>query len=268
MFKTFISAIVASVFLTSSVYAAEITINGSTTVLPIAQKTSEAYMAGNPKTNIAISGGGSGNGIKALIDKLTDVAMSSRVIKDSEVEKAKANGVNPYAIAVALDALVPVVHPSNNVTDLTLDQLQAIYTGKISNWKDVGGANSKIVVISRDTSSGTYETFAEFVMRGERVMPAALLQASNGAVVQAISNNKNAIGYVGFGYLNDTIKATKVEGIEATPENALAKSWPLSRELWYYTNGAPKGDIKKLTDFILSNNGQELVKEVGFIPVK
>ncbi len=268
MFKTFISAIVASVFLAGSAFAAEITINGSTTVLPIAQKVSEAYMAGNPKTNITISGGGSGNGIKALIDKLTDVAMASRAIKDSEVEKANANGVQPYAIAVGLDALVPVVHPSNNVTDLTLDQLQAIYTGKITNWKDIGGASGKIVVISRDTSSGTYETWAEFVMRGERVMPAALLQASNGAVVQAISNNKNAIGYVGFGYLNNTIKATMVDGIEATPENALAKSWPLSRELWFYTNGTPKGDIKKLTDFILSANGQELVKEVGFIPVK
>ncbi len=268
MFKNFISAILASAILSTSAYAAEISINGSTTVLPIAQKISEAYMAGNANTNITISGGGSGNGIKALIDKLTDIAMSSRAIKDSEVQQANANGVKPYAVAVGLDALVPVIHPSNNVSDLTLEQLQAIYTGKITNWKDVGGASGKIVVISRDTSSGTYETWSEFVMKGERVMPAALLQASNGAVVQAISNNKNAIGYIGFGYVNDTVKATKVNGVEASPENALAKSWPLSRELWFYTNNTPKGDVKKFIDFILSNNGQDLVKEVGFIPVK
>ncbi len=253
---------------TSVTYAGEIVINGSTTVLPIVQKVGEAYMEKNPNVNISLSGGGSGNGVKALIDNLTDIAMSSREIKSSEVEKAKANGVEPFAIAVGMDALVPVVHKDNKVQDLSIEQLQAIYTGKITNWKELGGADSRIVVISRDTSSGTYETWELFVMKGQRVMPAALLQASNGAVVQAVSKNKNAIGYIGFGYLDNSLKATKVGGLEATAETALAKSWPLSRELWLYTKGTPAGDVKTFIDFALSPEGQKHVKDVGFIPFK
>lgn len=268
MFKSFFSALIATVLFTGVASAGEIVINGSTTVLPIVQKVSEPFMGANPSVNISIAGGGSGNGIKALIDNLTDIAMASRPIKESEIEKAKVNGVNPVAYAVGLDALIPVIHPSNTVADLSLTQLQDIYTGKIKNWKELGGADAKIVVISRDTSSGTYETWAEFVMKGERVMPAALLQASNGAVVQAVSKNKNAIGYIGFGYLDSSLKATKVNGLVASPETALNKSWPISRELWLYTKNEPTGDMKAFMDYILSPEGQAFVKEVGFIPVK
>ncbi len=268
MLKSFFTAVVASVLFVSSAVAGDIVINGSTTVLPVVQKVGEAYMEANPSVNISLSGGGSGNGVKALIDNLTDIAMASRKIKDSEVEKAKKNGVEPHAFAVGLDALVPVVHPSNPVADLSLEQLRDIYTGKIENWSEVGGKDGEIVVVSRDTSSGTYETWEHFVMKGERVMPGALLQASNGAVVQALSKNPNAIGYIGFGYLNDDVKATKVGGLEATPETALNKSWPLARELWLYTNGAPAGDVKGFMDYALSAEGQKYVKEVGFIPFK
>ena len=161
--------------------AADISINGSTTVLPIMQKVAEQYMAEHPDAKLALSGGGSGNGIKALIDGLADVAMSSREIKSGEVDQAKAKGVDPKQIAVAVDAIVPVVHPDNKVGELSLDELRGIYMGSITNWKDVGGADARIVVVSRDTSSGTYETWETMVMKGERVAPSALLQASNGA---------------------------------------------------------------------------------------
>ncbi len=268
MLKSFFSALVATAIFATSAFAGEIVVNGSTTVLPVMQKVGEAYMEKNPSVNIALSGGGSGNGVKALIDNLTDVAMASRQIKESEIEKAKANGITPYPIAVALDALIPVVHPSNPVSDLSIEQLNKIYTGKIKNWKELGGEDKEIVVISRDTSSGTYETWELFVMKDDRVMPAALLQASNGAVVQAVSKNPNAIGYIGYGYLNDEVKATKVGGLEATPETALNKSWPLSRELWLYTKGEPTGDVKGLIDYAMSAEGQAFVKEVGFIPFK
>ena len=180
--------------------ADEIVVNGSTTVLPIMQKVSEAYMADNPNVQIALSGGGSGNGIKALLDGLANIAMSSRDIKGSEKELAART-------AVAVDALVPVVNPKNPINELSLDQLKDIYTGKITNWKELGGADANIVVVSRDTSSGTYETWEEMVMKKAKVMPKALLQASNGAVEQVVAKNPNAIGYVGLGYLAPSIKA-------------------------------------------------------------
>ena len=248
--------------------AADISINGSTTVLPIMQKVAEQYMAEHPDAKLALSGGGSGNGIKALIDGLADLAMSSREIKSGEVDQAKAKGVDPKQIAVAVDAIVPVVHPDNKVGELSLDELRGIYMGSITNWKDVGGADARIVVVSRDTSSGTYETWETMVMKGERVAPSALLQASNGAVVQAVSKNPNAIGYIGIGYLDKSTKGLQVNGKTATAATALSREWPLSRELYIYTNGAPVGEVKGLVDYILDpQKGQKAVAEVGFVPL-
>ena len=248
--------------------AADISINGSTTVLPIMQKVAEQYMAEHPDAKLALSGGGSGNGIKALIDGLADVAMSSREIKSGEVDQAKAKGVDPKQIAVAVDAIVPVVHPDNKVGELSLDELRGIYMGSITNWKDVGGADARIVVVSRDTSSGTYETWETMVMKGERVAPSALLQTSNGAVVQAVSKNPNAIGYIGIGYLDKSTKGLQVNGKTATAATALSREWPLSRELYIYTNGAPVGEVKGLVDYILDpQKGQKAVAEVGFVPL-
>ncbi len=245
----------------------EIVINGSTTVLPVIQKTAEAFMEANPSVALSISGGGSGNGIKALNDKLCNIAMASRDIKANEMELGKSKGINPTRHTVAIDALVPVVHPSNTVSDLSVAQLAAIYAGKTKNWKEVGGPDAKIVVISRDTSSGTYETWQEKILGKERVAPSALLQASNGAVVQAVSKNKNAIGYIGYGYVDSSTKNISVDGAEATPANALSGSWPIARDLYLFTDGAPEGDTKAYIDFIISDQGQALVKEVGFIPL-
>jgi phosphate transport system substrate-binding protein len=178
----------------SAIAAENLVVNGSTTVLPIGQATAEAYMKKAPNVNISISGGGSGNGIKSLIDKTTQIAMSSREMKKEEIELAKSKSVNPVEHKVAIDALTPVVHPSNPVANLTIEQLSLIYQGKIRNWKEVGGKDLQIVVISRDTSSGTYESWQEKVLHKEKVTPRAQLQASSGAVVQAVSKNRVAVG--------------------------------------------------------------------------
>ena len=245
-----------------------ITINGSTTVLPIMQSVSESYMAAHPDIQIELSGGGSGNGIKALIEGQTMLAMSSRDIKPGETDQAKAKGVTPFRVSVAIDALAPVVHPDNKVAALSLDQLKAMYEGKVSNWKEVGGDDARIVLISRDTSSGTYETWAELVMKGEKVTPSALMQASNGAVVQAVSKNKNAIGYIGIGYLDKSVKSLKIGEATVSAENALSRVWPLSRELYVFANGQPNGALQEFIAYLLDPaKGQKAVKESGFVPL-
>ncbi len=245
----------------------EVVINGSTTVLPVIQKTAEAYMAKNPNVALAISGGGSGNGIKALIDNLCNIAMASRDISSKEVKLAESKGITPKRYVVAIDALIPVVHPENSMKNLTVAQLADIYMGKVKNWKELGGQDARIVVVSRDTSSGTYETWQEKILGKKRVAPSALLQASNGAVVQAVAKNPNAIGYIGYGYVNDSIKVLSVDGLNATAENALSGKWPIARELYLFTNGEATGATKGFIDYVLGAEGQKLVKEVGFIPL-
>ncbi|MDL2267334.1 phosphate ABC transporter substrate-binding protein [Desulfovibrio sp. OttesenSCG-928-G15] len=251
-----------------AIAAEEINISGSTTVLPVMQKAGEAFMAANPGITLSISGGGSGSGIKALNEGLCQIAMSSRDIKKTEMELGTKNGVTAVRTAIAVDALIPVVHPENTVKNLSAAQLKDIYAGRITNWKEVGGKDGKIVVVSRDTSSGTYETWAEIIMQKGKVTPNALLQASNGTVVQTVSGNKRAIGYIGFGYLTDSLKKLDVDGIEATPQTALAKQWPIARELYVFTNGKPEGAVKKLLDYMLDpQKGQKAVREVGYIPL-
>jgi phosphate transport system substrate-binding protein len=252
----------------NSVWAGNIVIKGSTTVLPIAQKVAEAYMKANPDVRISISGGGSGNGMKALIDGSTDIADSSRFIKDKEVELAVEKGRFPVPFAVAYDCIIPVVHPSNSLSNLSMDQLKAIYKGEIKNWKEVGGPDRKVVVVSRDTSSGTYEVWESKVMHKERVYPGALLQASNGAVVQAVSKNKNAVGYIGLGYLDASVKGLTVGGIEGSEETTLNGTYPISRPLYMFTAGWPKGDTLNFINFVLNpQKGQKYVSDAGYVPL-
>lgn len=249
-------------------WAGSININGSTTVLPIGQKVAEAYMKEHPEVSISVSGGGSGNGIKALIDGTTDVAMSSRFIKDKEVQAAVEKGRYPVPFAVAYDCIVPVVHPSNPLKDLTIEQLKNIYMGNVKNWKEVGGPDSEVVVISRDTSSGTYEVWEEKVMNKERVYAGALLQASNGAVAQAVAKNKNAIGYVGFGYINKDLKGLSVNGVVGNEQTTLSGQYPISRALFMFTQGWPQGDVLNFINYVLNpKTGQTYVKEAGFVPL-
>lgn len=248
--------------------AGSLKVDGSTTVLPIAQKVAEAFMKEFPDVTISVSGGGSGNGIKALIDGLADIADSSRFIKDEEVKLAVQKGAYPVPFAVAHDCIVPVVNPANSLTDIKMDQLKDIYMGKIRNWKELGGPAGEIVVISRDTSSGTYEVWEEKVMKKERVFPGALLQASNGAIVQAVSKNKNAIGYVGIGYLDKSVKGLTVNGVPGNEETTLNGRFPISRALYMFTRGWPTGDALKLINYVLHPlKGQKIVKEAGFVPL-
>jgi phosphate transport system substrate-binding protein len=260
---------VAVVILAASVgWAGQLTIKGSTTVLPIAQKVSEAYMKAYPDVKISISGGGSGNGIKALIDGTTDIADASRFIKDKEVKLAVERNVLPVPFGVAYDCIIPIVYPDNSVKNLSMEQLKDIYMGKITNWKEVGGPDRKIVVISRDTSSGTYEVWEKRVMEKEKVYPGALLQASNGAVVQAVSKNKNAIGYIGLGYLDTSVKQLSVNNITGSSETTLDSTYPISRPLFMFTNGWPTGDTLNFINYVLHpEKGQKYVKQAGYVPL-
>lgn len=248
--------------------AAEINISGSTTVLPVMQKAGEAFMNEHPEIKLMIAGGGSGSGIKALSEGLCDIAMSSRDIKPEEIRAAQAKGVNPTRLTIAKDALAPVIHPSNPVKSLSIEQLRDIYTGKITNWKELGGADARIVLVSRDSSSGTFETWEELVMKKAKINPRALLQASNGGVAQVVSGNKQAIGYIGFGYLSGNLKSLEINGLTPSAESALNGAWPISRDLYIFTNGQPAGDIKILCGYLLDpQKGQKAVAEIGYIPL-
>ncbi len=244
-----------------------IVIKGSTTVLPVAQGTLEAYMKANPGVQMSLSGGGSGEGVKALIDKTTDIANSSREIKKEEIALAETKGVKPVAHVVAFDAIIPVVNPKNKITNLSIDQLSQIYQGKITNWKEVGGEDLKIVVISRDSSSGTFESWDHFVMKKAKVTPRAQMLASNGALVTAVAKNRYAIAYLGIGYVNKSVKPLQVNGITASIQTAMSKEYPFSRELYMYTNGEPTGDVAKYIKFVKSAEGQKIVAKEGFVPL-
>jgi phosphate transport system substrate-binding protein len=265
-FVTLIAVFAALVLAGTPALAGNIVIKGSTTVLPIAQKVVEAYMAAHPETKISLSGGGSSNGIKALIDNSTDIADSSRFIKDKEVKMAVDKGVYPVPFAIAYDSIIPIVHPSNGIDNLTVEQLREIYQGKIRNFKEVGGPDLQIVVVSRDTSSGTFETWEGKVMEKTKVTPRAQLLASNGAVAQAVAKNKYAIGYIGIGYLNDDVKGLTVNGIEGTEETTLSGVFPISRALYMFTNGWPKGEVLDFMNFMLNpKTGQKYVAESGYV---
>jgi phosphate transport system substrate-binding protein len=269
--KKYISPIILSALCllagAGTTLAENIVIKGSTTVLPIAQAALEAYMRVNPGAKISLSGGGSGEGIKALVDGSTNIATSSREIKGNEVELAKTKGINPTASVVAIDAIVPIVNPKNRVKDLTIDQLSQIYQGKITNWKEVGGENLEIIVISRDSSSGTFESWSELVLNKAKVTPRAQMQASNGAIVQAVSKNRYALGYIGLGYIDKTVNGLTVNGVQASAKTAIAKTYPIARPLYMYTNGAPKGETAKFIAFVLGSEGQKIVAKEGFVPV-
>ena len=246
----------------------QITCTGSTTVLPIAQATAEAFMNSHPDINISVRGGGSGVGVAALQNGTTDICNSSRPLKSKEISAAKAKGINPVSYAIANDAISIIVHKDNPLKDISIQQIKDIYTGKIKNWKVLGGPNLPIVVISRDVSSGTYEVFNEKVLAGAKVEGSAQLLASNNAVLSSVSNTPGAIGYVGLGYVNDSVKLISLNGIipsEATVKNG---SYILSRKLYMYTNGKAKGDVANYLGFIQSEKGQQIIQELGFINIK
>jgi phosphate transport system substrate-binding protein len=271
--KKFFSLIALIAFAFSgALLAAEsgkVVIKGSTTVLPITMKAIEAYKIIKPAVSVSVEGSGSGNGIKSLLEGTCDIANSSREMKKEELEKAKSSGLKIKEIVVAYDMIVPIVHPSNKVKNLTKDQLKGIYDGSITNWKQVGGDDMNIVVVSRDSSSGTYEYWHEDVMKKTDIRKDSLMQASNGAVVNTVANNKKAIGYIGFGYLDKSIKALDVNGVKATLANGKSGKYPISRKLYMYVNeNNYSAEAKGFVNYILGKDGQKLVSEAGFIPLK
>jgi len=258
---------VAGLFLATA-GAQEITMAGSTTVLPISQKTAEVFMDKNPGISITVRGGGSGVGVASIIDSTVDIGQSSRPVKDKEIKTALEKGVNIKANVVALDGIAVIVHPSNKVSALTKQQVKDIYTGKISNWSQLGGSNAKIVVTSRDSSSGTFEAFNSMALDKSRVRPDALMQASNQAVATTVAQTPGAIGYIGMGYLSGSVKGVSFEGVKPSKATVLSQEYKLARPLFMYTNGEPKGAVKKYLDFVTGVEGQKLVESLGFVGLK
>ncbi len=253
---------------------AGIKIKGSETVLPISEKAAQVFTKTNPSNTVSVTGGGSGVGITALLNGTTDIAQASRKIKISEQQKVEQAGKKVEEVAIAYDALAIIVHPDNKVDKITKEQLEGIYTGKIKNWKELGGADMEIIPYSRETSSGTYEFFKEIIMENKNFLSGIMSMPANGAIIQSVSQTKASIAYVGLAYLNSNVKALSVSfdnGTQfATPtkENAKNKSYPIVRPLFYYYTTTSAQMVKPYIDFILSPEGQKVVEEVGYISIK
>jgi phosphate transport system substrate-binding protein len=244
------------------------------------QAWAEAFGPLHPDVNLSIRGGGSGTGLAALINNSCDIAMSSRPISEKEINEARQNKIEPKEWKVALDGLIVIVHPSNPVSRATLDDLRDIYLAKTRDWRELGGDGGKIVILSRESNSGTYLFFKEHVLRRgsnknkDEFSPEALLMPSSQAIVNEVSQNPHAVGYVGLGYLSPRLKALAVAKtpqsayIAPSIEHVADNSYPISRPLFYYTNGDQTGDIKAFIDFALSSAGQEIVVKTDFVPVK
>jgi phosphate transport system substrate-binding protein len=251
----------------------KITVKGSDTMVILAQRWAENYMKQHPETSIQVTGGGSGVGLAALINGTTDIANSSRPIKQSEMEKLKSRYNTPgVQIACAKDGITVFLHESNKVEELTIKQLGDIYTGKITNWKQVGGSDEEIKLYGRENSSGTYVYFQEEVGKGDYAATCQTLPGT-AAVVNAVKKDKNAIGYGGAAYASG-VKHCKVKKDDAsiaylpTDENIAKNLYPITRYLYMYLRNKPTGDTKKFIDWIISAEGQELAVEVGYFPLK
>jgi phosphate transport system substrate-binding protein len=246
----------------------KITVKGSDTMVILAQRWAEKYMGSNANVSIQVTGGGSGTGISALINGTTDICDASRPMKKSEIQKLKERfGTMGVEIPCAKDGLTVYVSEKNKIDNLTMQQLKDIYQGKITNWKEVGGNDAKILLYSRENNSGTYVFFKDNVLKGGDYAPSCQNLPGTAAVVNAVSKDANGIGYGGAGY-SKGIKVIKVNGFEPSAQNVASGKYPLSRYLYMYTRNKPTGQIKKYIDWILSPEGQALVKQVGYFPLK
>ncbi len=248
-----------------------ITVQGSDTLLNVATAWSDGFMDANPGVDISVQGGGSGTGIAALLNGTADFANASREIKDEELTEAETLGVDPVEHKVAIDGIAVVVNPGNGVEELTLEQLGQIFRGEITNWSEVGGANMEIVLLSRDSSSGTYEYFKEAVVANEdenaEYAASAKLLPSNQAIADEVAANEAGIGYIGLGSLTEDVKVLAIDGVKASVETAADGSYPISRYLYMYSNGEVDGVMKAYLDWILGPEGQQLVEDEGFVPL-
>lgn len=257
-----------------------IQMKGSDTMVNLGQAWAEAFMQENPSALIAVTGGGSGTGVAALLNGTCDIAQSSREMSEKEHELARQKGLDVQELQVGIDALAVIVHPRNPVRELTIDQLSGIFTGKIKNWKEVGGSDESILVLSRERNSGTHVYFLEEVVRKgnkggeEEFAPPVLMMPSSQAIEQEVSDNPAAIGYFGLGYLNERVRAVGIfqakrsAHVAPSVESALSGDYPLSRSLLFYLPRLPQGMVKKFVDFVLSEKGQSIVLDMHFVPLR
>jgi len=254
-----------------------IEVTGSDTMVNLARGWAQEFMAEEPDIEISVDGGGSSVGIQALINGTTDIANASREMKPEEIKTAREKGVNPKEIIVGYDGIVVAVSPKNPVNKLTIDEIAGIFSGKTTNWKQVGGDDAKIVVFSRESSSGTYEFFKEHVLnKGDskgsiNFAPSVSLLNNSSQIVDQIASNPKAIGYFGMGYATKDIKELEVAKNKSGPylrptiEKVKSKEYSISRSLQVYTKGEPKGEIKKFVDFMLDGKGQSVLEKAGFV---
>lgn len=251
-----------------------ITVKGSDTMVILAQRWAESYMAKNKGATIQVTGGGSGVGIAALINGTTDICSASRPMKPSEREKLKQrfNTVG-VEIKVAKDGLSLYLNDANPVTELTLEQIRLVYTGKIKSWAELGGPDTRIIPYGRENSSGTYVYFKDSILAGGDFTPAMQTMPGTAAVVNAVAKDKNAIGFGGAAYAKG-VKFVKVKANPASPgyapteENIRKGSYPVARFLYMYTRNRPTGALKKFVDWVLSPEGQTVVTKVGYFPIR
>ena len=254
-----------------------ITIKGSDTMVQLVAAWAENFMKTNNQVEISVTGGGTGTGISALIGKSTDLCSASRDMTTKEKEQAMQQGVKPVETVVARDAIAVIVNPANPINELTLEQLKKIYTGALANWSDVGGTPGDFLVVSRESSSGTYLFFQEHVLKKEDYTVKARLMPATSAIIQAVSSDVNAIGYVGLGYAAEakgTIKVLTIKteanmpGIAPSEATVRDNTYSIARPLYFYTNDTAAKGAKTFIDFCLSDAGQKIVRELGYVPVK
>lgn len=253
-----------------------IMVKGSDTMVHLVSTWAENFMKQSQTVQVSVTGGGSGTGIAALINGTADICAASREMKQEEIDQARQRSVEPKEIAVALDGIAVVVNPSNPVAALTMEQLEKIYTGQYDNWSQVGGQNAPIVLLSRESSSGTYVFFQEHVLKKKDYAPSARLMPATSAIVQSVAADAQAIGYVGLGYAAEAgsqVRMVPVKADDASPavepSETTVKSgeYSISRALYYYTNGEPQGSTKEFVDYCLGAEGQKIVRETGYITI-
>ncbi|NQV42721.1 MAG: PstS family phosphate ABC transporter substrate-binding protein [Candidatus Marinimicrobia bacterium] len=253
-----------------------ITIKGSDTMVHLASAWAESFMKSHPDADISVTGGGSGTGIAAILNGTTDICIASRSIKAREVTLAKEKGLSPNEIVTSRDGIAVVVNPENPISELTIEQIGKIYTGVYTNWKELGGPDHEIVILSRESSSGTFVFFQEHVMKKKDYSPNAMLMPSTSAIIQSVTQDMWAIGYVGLGYgvqAADKVKMLNVKNDADSPAVAPSVSsvqdatYGIARPLFFYTNGTPTGTAKSFVDFVLSDAGQAIVLETGYVPI-
>jgi phosphate transport system substrate-binding protein len=244
----------------------ETRISGSTTLLPFTQRAAEEFFKKYPGQLVSVSGAGTGEGIKSLIEGVADLAAASRDLIPVERERAEEAKVDLIRTVVAKDGLAVVIHPENPVQNLTMAQLRDIYLGRVRNWREVGGEDRVVVPINRDSSSGTFEMWVEKVLLGQKHRPDAQVQSSSGAVAYAVAGNRHAIGYVGLGFIDETVKNVAVDGVLATLKTVTDGSYPVARDLYVFSRRDSKESAKKFLGFLVSAEGQALLGAEGYAP--